>query len=101
LVTTNLILAEIHRFFLHGAGSRAAATALAKIEASPLVRIDFEEAAHHQSAKSWMEKLKDHPITYADAVSFAVMEAAGCKEAIAYDLHFRLAGFNPVPAQKK
>jgi predicted nucleic acid-binding protein len=40
-----------------------------------------------------MEKLKDHPISYTDAVSFACMEAAGCLEAMTYDHHFRLAGF--------
>ncbi|MGD0101133.1 MAG: PIN domain-containing protein [Acidobacteriota bacterium] len=93
LFTTNLVVAETHRFFLHRAGTKAAAAALAKIEASPLVRIEFAGAAHHQSAKSWMEKLKDHPISYTDAVSFACMEAAGCLEAMTYDHHFRLAGF--------
>ncbi len=93
LFTTNLILAETHRFFLQGAGIRAAAAALARIESSPLVRIEFADEGHHKSAKNWMEKLKDHPISYADAVSFSVMEAAGCKEAIAFDHHFRLAGF--------
>ena len=93
LFTTNLVLAETHRFFLHGAGIKAAAATLAKIEASSLVRIEFAGADHHQSAKSWMEKLKDHPISYTDAVSFAVMKAEGCTEAIAFDHHFRLAGF--------
>jgi len=93
LLTSNLVLAETHRFFLHGTGIRAAAAALAKIEASPLVRIEFAGATHHQSAKSWIEKLKDQPISYTDAVSFAVMESARCKEAIAFDHHFRIAGF--------
>jgi predicted nucleic acid-binding protein len=53
----------------------------------------FAGATHHQSAKAWLDKLQDHPISYADAVSFAVMEAAGCSNAMSYDHHFRIAGF--------
>jgi predicted nucleic acid-binding protein len=84
MLTTNLILAETHRFFLHKAGIRAAAAALSKIE--------FAGAVHHQSAKSWMEKLDDQPISYTDAVTFALVEALGCSEAISYAHHFRIAG---------
>lgn len=96
LFTTNLILAETHRLVLHRAGIRAASAALAKIEAGPLVQIEFAGARHHQSAKKWMDQLKDHPITYTDAVSFAAMEAKGCTQAITYDRHFQLAGFGDV-----
>lgn len=94
LLTTNLILAETHRLILQRVGIKAAAAALAKIQASPLVRIEFESPAHHESAKSWLEKFRDFRISYTDAVSFAVMEASDCREAIAYDQHFRLAGFS-------
>ena len=94
LFTTNLILAEIHRLLLHRAGIEAAAAALAMLEASPLVRIEFAGPAHHQSAKHWMGKLRQHPISYTDAVSFAVLESVGCKEAMSFDHHFRPAGFS-------
>ena len=93
LLTTNLVLAEIHRLLLYRAGIRAASAALEKIEASRLVRIEFAGAVHHQSAKGWLDRLQEHPISYADAVSFAVMEAAGCGEAVSYDHHFQVAGF--------
>jgi predicted nucleic acid-binding protein len=93
LVTTNLILAEIHRLFLYRAGIKAAAVALEKIEASPLVKIEFAGATHHRSAKGWLQRLNEHTISYTDAVSFAVMEAAGCKNAMSYDRHFQVAGF--------
>jgi hypothetical protein len=93
MLTTNLILAETHRFFLHKAGIRAAAAALTKIEASPLVQIEFAGAVHHQPAKNWMGKLQDQPISYTDAMSFAVMEALGCREVISYDHHFQIAGY--------
>jgi hypothetical protein len=41
MFTSNLVLAETHRLLLYRAGSEAALIALQKIEASPLVRIEF------------------------------------------------------------
>jgi uncharacterized protein len=93
MLTTNLVLAEIHRLLLYRAGVQAAAAALKKIEASLLVEIIFSDTASHQSAKDWMMKLQEHPISYTDAVSFAAMKAAGCGEALSYDHHFHVAGF--------
>jgi uncharacterized protein len=93
ILTTNMVLAEIHRLLLYRAGIQAAATALRKIESSPLVEIIFADAINHQAAKDLMKKLQDHPISYTDAVSFSVMKATGCREALAYDRHFRIAGF--------
>jgi uncharacterized protein len=92
ILTTNLVLAEIHRLLLYRAGIQAAAAAMEKIESSPLVEIAFADASNHQSAKDWMKKLQDHPISYTDAVSFSIMKATGCREALAYDHHFRIAG---------
>ncbi len=94
LLSTNLVLAEIHRLLLFRAGSRAAAAALESIEASPLVKIEFAGLSHHSAAKNWMEKLADHAISYTDAVSFAAMESAQCLQVMTFDHHFRLAGFD-------
>jgi predicted nucleic acid-binding protein len=93
MITTNLILAEIHRLLLYRAGVRPAAVALEKIETSPLVEIQFTDSSHHQLALAWMRKLNGRPITYTDATSFSVMEANGCSEALSYDHHFQAAGF--------
>ena len=93
ILTTNLVLAEIHRLLLYRAGIQAATAALKKIEASSLVEIIFADHSSHQSAKDWMSQLQAHPISYADAVSFSVMKTAGCREALSYDRHFRIAGF--------
>jgi uncharacterized protein len=93
MLTTNLALAEIHRLLLYRAGIKAAAAALEKIESSPLVEIAFADAAHHQAAKDWMKQLQDHPISYTDAISFSVMKASRCREALSYDHHFSIAGF--------
>ena len=74
LLTTNLILAEVHRFVLHHAGIRAAATAVERIDASRHVRIVFATAAHHAAARGWLERFADQRLTYTDTISFAVME---------------------------
>jgi predicted nucleic acid-binding protein len=86
-------LAEIHRLLLYRAGSKAAIAALEKIEASPLVRIEFANAKDHQFAANWLKKLNEHSISYTDAISFSIMEALGCRKVLSYDHHFRAAGF--------
>jgi uncharacterized protein len=96
LLTTNLVLAELHRLLLYRAGIQAASVAFEKIEASPLLRIEFVTADHHKSAKSWLHSLSAHSVTYTDAVSFAVIEASDCSGVLSYDRHFWLAGFRPL-----
>ena len=93
LLTTNLILAEVHTFVLFRAGIQPASHALERIEASRLVAIEFATRAHHQRARAWLEKLKDQRISYTDAVSFAVMQAAGCRTAMSFDHDFETAGY--------
>jgi uncharacterized protein len=93
LVTTNLVLAEVHRFLLFRAGIRAAGAALAHIHASRLVTIEFETGAHHTAALAWLRKLDDQVITYTDAVSFAVVSATSCEAVVGFDSDFVVAGF--------
>lgn len=88
-----LVLAEVHRLLLFRAGTPAAAAALARIEASPLVSLELVSPEDHRGARRWLERLADQPITYADAVSFAVMDARRLRTAVAFDHHFELAGF--------
>ena len=93
LVTTNLIIAEVHRFILFHVGVRAAALLLERIDASQLLTTEFATAAHHASARRWIERLSDQVISYTDAVSFAVMEATRCTAAMSFDRDFVTAGF--------
>jgi uncharacterized protein len=94
LLTTNLVLAETHRLLLHRAGIRPAMSALDRFESSPLLTIVFAGDAHHRAARAWLERLGDQPISYTDAVSFAVMEAARCGGVMSFDHDFLLAGFS-------
>ena len=96
ILTTNLVLAEVHRLLLFRAGVRAALAAIDRIEASPLVRLEFPEAEHHRSARAWLEKLSGHSISYADAVSMAVMDSSQCSLVATFDQGFVIAGFELV-----
>jgi predicted nucleic acid-binding protein len=75
--------------------AEAAAHALDRLEASPLLSIEFATAIHHRAARAWLDRLPDQRISYTDAVSFAVMEAARCAEVLSFDHDFVLAGFAP------
>jgi predicted nucleic acid-binding protein len=93
LLTTNLVVADVHRFLLHRAGIAVAARALDRLEGSPRLTVEFVRPEHHRAARKWLARLGDHPISYTDAVSFAVMTARRCRTALSFDRHFRIAGF--------
>lgn len=93
LVTTNLILAEMHRLTLFRAGFEAAQRAFDRIDASPSVTTQFATAEDHESARRWIERLAPRPVTYTDAVSFAVTERTACSHVLSFEEDFAAAGF--------
>lgn len=93
LITTSLVLAELHRLLLHRAGIRPALVALERIDASPNVSVRFADAGLHREARAWLSKLSDQVITYTDACSFAAMQDARCTTALGFDEDFVIAGF--------
>ena len=92
LVTTNLIVAEIYRLTLFRAGREPALLALECIDASPSVTIHFATSADQAAARRWLDRLAG-PVTYTDAVSFAVMETTKCTHVLGFDADFEAAGF--------
>jgi predicted nucleic acid-binding protein len=93
LVTTNLVVAEIHRLTLFRAGRDPALRALERIDASPSVTVHFATSDDHIAGRRWLERLAPRPVTYTDAVSFAVMEASKCTHVLGFDQDFAAAGF--------
>jgi predicted nucleic acid-binding protein len=93
LLTSNLVIAEIHRLTLFRAGLQPALRALERIDASQRVTIHFPAADEHAGARRWLSRLAPRPVTYTDAVSFAVMEATGCRHVLGFDADFAAAGF--------
>jgi predicted nucleic acid-binding protein len=93
LITSSLVVAEVHRLVLHRVGIRAAAAVLGSIDGSAHLRLVFPDSAHHQVAREWLQKLSDQIITYTDATSFAIMTAEHCSAALSFDRDFIVAGF--------
>lgn len=93
LVTTNLIIAEVYRLMLFRAGRVPALRALERIDASPAVTLHFATGDDHAAARRWLERLAPRPVSYTDAVSFAVVEATKCTHVLAFDRDFAAAGF--------
>ena len=93
LFTTNLVIAETHRLTLFRAGVEAAWRALDRIDASRRVTIVFPTADDHAAARRWLSRLAPRPITYTDAVSFAVMQGTRCRYFLGFDADFAAAGF--------
>ena len=52
LLTTNLVLAEVHRWLLFQAGIAPEAATLDRIDATSLVRIIHPNAEHHRAARA-------------------------------------------------
>lgn len=94
LLTTNLIIAEVHRLTLYRAGVRAASKALDRIGASSSVTVHYATADDHSAAVRWLESLGERPATYTDAVSFVVMKASACSHVLGFDADFTAAGFS-------
>ena len=88
-----MVVAEAHRLILFRLGLRAAALLLDRIDGSARVSLVHASPEHHRAARAWLARLSDHRITYTDAVSFAVMDAMGCREALSFDNDFLIAGF--------
>jgi predicted nucleic acid-binding protein len=93
LFTTSLVIAETHRLTLFRVGVQPARRFLELVDESHSVTIQFPTAADHAAARGWLERLGSRPVTYTDAVSFAVMQAAGCGHALTFDQDFVAAGF--------
>src|SRR2546428_13962057 len=70
LVTTNLVLAEVHRLLLLRAGARPAARALDRLEASPLPGVEFAPAEHPPAAPPWPERPRGPAVNYTGAATF-------------------------------
>jgi predicted nucleic acid-binding protein len=94
LITSSLVVAEVHRLVLHRVGIRAAAAVLGAIDGSAHLRLVFPNREHHLAARRWLQKLADQVITYTDAMSFAVMDAERCAAAMTFDRDFVVAGFD-------
>jgi predicted nucleic acid-binding protein len=94
LCTTNLIVAEVHRLLVFRVGIGAARAFLTKIDASSALTVHFCDGTDHARGLAWLDRLADQEISYADAVSFAVMQRRKCASVMTFDRDFTVAGFS-------
>lgn len=97
LVTSNLVMSETYTLLRVTRGFQEAGRFLEYAGRSTRLKIVFSDAAIEDDACVILRKYADHPLSYADGVSFAIMRRLRLSHAFAFDIHFRIAGFHRVP----
>ncbi|MGH7654235.1 MAG: type II toxin-antitoxin system VapC family toxin [Gemmatimonadaceae bacterium] len=94
LVTTDLVVAEMHTLILRTRGTRDAQTFLEAALSSPSHAVIYADADLVSSAVArWIRAFKDQEFSLCDAVSFEVMRRERIPRALTFDRHFATAGF--------
>ncbi len=98
LVTTNLVLAEMHALVVRARGAETGCALLDAVYADPAYRVitvtrELESAA----VDRWLRPFRDRRFSLTDALSFEVMRSEGIEEALALDHHFEVAGYRILP----
>jgi uncharacterized protein len=97
IVTTNLVVAETQVLLLRRVGRRPALRFAEEVRREPMVVERGTGEVEERAVEHWLRRFQDQPFSFTDAVSFAVMERRGIREALALDHHFTVAGFDRVP----
>lgn len=92
LFTTNFILAEIHALLLARSGRVVALRVLHEIDRSTTTIIRAT-AADESRARVILHQYDDKDFSFADAISFTVMERLSIRYAFTFDRHFAQYGF--------
>lgn len=98
LVTTSLVVAEMHALVVRERGAQAGCALLDAIYADPAYRViaasrELESAATDR----WLRPFRDQRFRLTDAVSFEAMRTERIDEALSLDRHFEVAGYRLVP----
>lgn len=94
LVTTTLVVAEVHALVLRWRGSKVGGEFL-DIAVDPAVHSVVAPDAELVSAavKRWIHGYEGQPFSLCDAVSFEVMRRQRIARALTFDRHFAVAGY--------
>lgn len=99
LVVSNLVVGETYTWLRKKSGYDKGLLFLKVIaEKNELnqLKIIYSEPVLEKQAIQLLEKYREHEFSYADAVSFCIMQNLGVKQAFTYDRHFIIAGFDIV-----
>jgi predicted nucleic acid-binding protein len=95
LVTTPLVIAEVHTLVLRWRGPQVAERFLAvAFESGAHVVVPLETELTHAALDRWIRRFADQSFSLCDAVSFEVMRRQRLPRALTFDRHFRMAGFD-------
>jgi hypothetical protein len=97
LVTTNLVIAEAYILIRRTGGHAPAMRLLSSLRGSPRLSRVYSDARLEVLAEVILEKHSNQDFSYADGVSFAVMEEQEIQEAFTFDKHFASLGFQMLP----
>jgi hypothetical protein len=98
LVTTALVVAEMHVLLLELGGPAAALKFLDGVAADPTHEVvDVERDLRLAGIERWLRRFADQEFSLTDAVSFEVMRRRKLRRALALDRHFLAAGFELLP----
>ena len=98
LVTTPLVIAEMHTLLLRWRGPQAGAFFLdAALASGAHLVAPLDEELLDVALTRWIRKLADKPVSLADAVSFEVMRRERITQALTLDRHFADAGYELLP----
>ena len=98
LVTTNLVVAEIHILVSRFRGVAEGVRFLDALYQDPAHEVVFVDRDLERAAvDGWLRRFADQRLSLADAVSFEVMRTRRLRQALSLDDHFALAGFELAP----
>jgi hypothetical protein len=96
-VTTNLVIAETYIVIRRTAGYAQAMRFLKSLGSSPRLIKIYSDARLESLAETILERHRDQDFSFADAVSFALMQERGLELAFTFDSHFSTMGFQMAP----
>jgi hypothetical protein len=97
LVTSNAVVGETYTLLRLTKGYREAKRFLDKTAHSGKLERLFVTEAIERQAYELLERFSDHPFSFVDATSFALMRQQRIRHAFAFDAHFATAGFLRIP----
>ena len=98
LVTSNLVVGETYTLLRMVKGYPAAKRFLEKLAQSARLERAFITEGLERQAYQILHRYAEHPFSYVDATSFALMRHEGIRYAFAFDADFATAGFVRIPA---
>ena len=96
LVTTDYVLDETLRLIQTRIDHATAVAFLDSLERSSALELVFVTSEDHFDARDLFRSRGDKAWSFTDCTSFAVMKRLRLNEALAFDHHFRQAGFHLV-----